>query len=44
VDVLDSPDNLTVTPRGGLILCEDDAGSQDGDTLRSRPASRTSTA
>jgi uncharacterized protein len=32
VDVLDSPDNLTVTPRGGLILCEDDAGSQDGDT------------
>jgi uncharacterized protein len=31
VDVLDSPDNLTVTPRGGLILCEDDAGSNDGD-------------
>jgi secreted PhoX family phosphatase len=31
-DVLDSPDNLTVTPRGGLILCEDDAGSRDGDT------------
>jgi len=30
--VLDSPDNLTVTPRGGLILCEDDAGSNDGDT------------
>jgi secreted PhoX family phosphatase len=30
--VLDSPDNLTVTPRGGLILCEDDAGSDDGDT------------
>ncbi|MBA2514571.1 MAG: DUF839 domain-containing protein [Solirubrobacterales bacterium] len=25
--VLDSPDNLTVTPRGGLILCEDDASS-----------------
>ena len=24
-DVLDSPDNLTVTPRGGLMLCEDDA-------------------
>ncbi len=23
--VLDSPDNLTVTPRGGLVLCEDDA-------------------
>jgi uncharacterized protein len=27
---LDSPDNVTVTPRGGLILCEDDASS-DGD-------------
>ncbi len=32
VSVLDSPDNLTVTPRGGLILCEDDAGSNDDDT------------
>jgi len=30
--VLDSPDNLHATPRGGLILCEDDAGSSDGDT------------
>lgn len=30
-DVLDSPDNLVVTPRGGLLLCEDDASS-DGDT------------
>lgn len=29
---LDSPDNLTVTPRGGLIACEDDASSDDGDT------------
>lgn len=29
---LDSPDNLTVTPRGGLVLCEDDASSADGDT------------
>ncbi len=28
---LDSPDNLVVTPRGGLLLCEDDA-SRDGDT------------
>ena len=28
---LDSPDNLVVTPRGGLLLCEDDA-SNDGDT------------
>ncbi len=31
-EVLDSPDNITVTPRGGLILCEDDAGSRDHDT------------
>jgi uncharacterized protein len=31
-DVLDSPDNLTVTPRGGLLFCEDDASSADGDT------------
>jgi secreted PhoX family phosphatase len=22
-DVLDSPDNITVSPRGGLVLCED---------------------
>ena len=28
VDVLDAPDNLTVTPRGGLIVCEDGAGMQ----------------
>ena len=31
-DVLDSPDNLVVTPRGGILLCEDDASSNDGDT------------
>jgi secreted PhoX family phosphatase len=30
--VLDSPDNLTVSPRGGLVLCEDDSSSSDGDT------------
>lgn len=30
--VLDSPDNLTFTPRGGIILCEDDASSVDVDT------------
>ena len=30
-EALESPDNLCVTPRGGLILCEDDASS-DGDT------------
>ncbi|HET9345775.1 MAG TPA: alkaline phosphatase PhoX [Candidatus Limnocylindrales bacterium] len=29
---LDSPDNLTVTPRGGLLLCEDDASSAYVDT------------
>jgi secreted PhoX family phosphatase len=29
---LDAPDNLTVTPRGGLILCEDDASSEYVDT------------
>jgi secreted PhoX family phosphatase len=28
-EVLDSPDNLTVTPRGGLLLCEDDASEAD---------------
>jgi secreted PhoX family phosphatase len=28
----DSPDNLTVTPRGGLIACEDDASSEYADT------------
>ena len=26
-DVLDSPDNLVVSPRGGLVLCEDDSSS-----------------
>ena len=30
--VLDSPDNLLVTPRGGILLCEDDATSRDDDT------------
>jgi len=35
-DVLDSPDNLTVTPRGGLILCEDDASS-DSDISELAP-------
>lgn len=28
---LDSPDNLNITPRGGILLCEDDA-SGDADT------------
>jgi secreted PhoX family phosphatase len=26
VDVLDSPDNICVSPRGGLVLCEDGSG------------------
>jgi secreted PhoX family phosphatase len=33
----DSPDNLTVTPRGGLLLCEDDASSADDDTHELAP-------
>ncbi len=28
--VLDSPDNLLVTPRGGLVLCEDNASAGGG--------------
>lgn len=28
VDVLDSPDNITVSPRGGILLCEDGGGVQ----------------
>jgi secreted PhoX family phosphatase len=31
-EVMDSPDNLTVTPRGGLVVCEDDASDADKDT------------
>jgi secreted PhoX family phosphatase len=31
-EVMDSPDNLTVTPRGGLMVCEDDASSADGES------------
>jgi secreted PhoX family phosphatase len=31
--VLDSPDNICVTPNGGILICEDDA-SGDGDTHR----------
>jgi secreted PhoX family phosphatase len=27
-DVLDAPDNICVTPRGGLIICEDGAGDE----------------
>jgi secreted PhoX family phosphatase len=31
-DVLDSPDNITFSPRGGMVLCEDGSG-RDGLTL-----------
>ncbi|MEA2180770.1 MAG: uncharacterized protein QOG77_4067 [Solirubrobacteraceae bacterium] len=31
-EVMDAPDNLTVTPRGGLIVCEDDASTEFVDT------------
>jgi secreted PhoX family phosphatase len=27
-EVLDSPDNITVSPRGGLVLCEDGSGRE----------------
>ncbi len=27
VDVLNSPDNITVSPRGGLVICEDASGA-----------------
>ena len=27
-DILDSPDNLVVSPRGGLVMCEDGTGDQ----------------
>lgn len=30
-DLLDSPDNICVTPNGGILICEDDA-SHDSDT------------
>ena len=30
-EVMDSPDNLTVTPRGGLLAAEDDASEADGE-------------
>ena len=37
---LDSPDNLTVTPRGGLMLCEDDASGAHVDTHPTAPGIR----
>lgn len=30
--LLDSPDNLSITPRGGVLFCEDDASGSDRDT------------
>lgn len=33
---LDNPDNMTVTPRGGLLLCEDAAGGVGGDVAAER--------
>mgnify|MGYP001425990345 CR=1 FL=1 len=40
-DVLNAPDNITVSPRGGLVVCEDGGGSEylhgltpDGDIFR----------
>ena len=27
-EVLDSPDNVTVSPRGGIVICEDGEGEQ----------------
>lgn len=38
--VLDSPDNLAVSPRGGILLCEDDASGTDGDTHPLAPGIR----
>lgn len=34
-DAVDNPDNMTVTPRGGLLLCEDAAGNNflEGERL-----------
>ena len=34
---LDSPDNLNVTPRGGIILCEDDSGAAVGGADDTHP-------
>lgn len=36
-DVLDCPDNLTVTPRGGLLLCEDDGSDANAGQVDTSP-------
>lgn len=38
--VLDSPDNLCVTPGGGILFCEDDASGADNDTHPLAPGLR----
>jgi secreted PhoX family phosphatase len=35
--VLDSPDNLLVTPRGGILLCEDNASATGGGSHPTAP-------
>jgi uncharacterized protein len=32
VTALDGPDNITVTPRGGIVICEDDPSTEMADT------------
>ena len=50
-DVLNAPDNICVSPRGGLVLCEDGGGTEfvhglttDGDDLQVRAEQRRSCA
>jgi hypothetical protein len=38
--VLDSPDNLIVSPSGGVLFCEDDASGGDNDTHPLTPGQR----
>ena len=33
LEALDSPDNMTVTPRGGILLAEDDASDSNGEDI-----------
>jgi uncharacterized protein len=35
--VLDSPDNLCITPRGGVLICEDDVTPASADTFSLAP-------
>ena len=37
-ELADNPDNITVSPRGGLVLCEDGGGLVVDGTRRSEPA------